>query len=237
MATINSLMSGNINNNMNVRAVKNEIAELKSKSGEMNSKEYGEKMSGLTEQLQEAKMSAVTMNTSAASGIATLFSYMNNPNSGSNSIWGAGTFDAETFFGGKGALSSLQAMNSARLGIENRARTLSAEIGLDRAKGYDVSAKQEALANLTGNLDILGRNLNSSIDRALSDNKDDKKFINIVDMLRKSMEPKAILENLKTDEAEPVEPPEPAVEPNEAPEPTEPVTEPDLSEQTAPERE
>ncbi|MDR0222999.1 MAG: hypothetical protein LBI38_05660 [Oscillospiraceae bacterium] len=197
MATINSLISANVSKNGSVAAVKKEIADLKSKSGETDSAEYKEKMADLKERLGEATASAVSVNANAVSGITSLFSYMGSGNGGQN-------FNDEVFFGSGNVLAGLKAMNSARIGIQNQARTLSAQISLDRAKGYDVSAKQETLANLVGNLDILDKNLENSINKAISDNPNDREFISIVDKLRKSLEdkPKETEEEDKPEETE-----------------------------------
>jgi len=131
-----------------------------------------------------------------------LFSYMSNSfTNNRNETWGSGTFDSDVFYGSGSELSNLQAMNSARIGIENRARSLIGEIGRDRARGIDVSDRQEALSNLTGNLDILSRNLNSSIDRALADDNREGRFIDMVTRLREANAPPKAEEAAKPEEA------------------------------------
>jgi hypothetical protein len=191
MATINNLMSNGLNTSA-IRNTQNQMSELRNqyRGKEIDSDEYREAMAALRDQHEDARLTAAAAGANVASNISNLFNYMNNSsNNGAPSIWGGGTFDQSAFFGGQSELSTLQAMNSARIGIENRARTLVGEIGRDRARGLDVSERQEALSNLTGNLDILNRNLSSSIDRALSDNERSGNFVDMVSRIRQSLAP------------------------------------------------
>lgn len=186
MYTINNLISTNAGAFKNTQ---NQMNELKSqlKSREIDSAEYKEKM----EVLKDEKAAIVAAGISGADNnlVTNLFSYMNGSNSNSGGIWGGGTFDNSVFLGSGSELSQLQAMNSARIGIENRARTLVGEIGRDRARGFDVSDKQEALGNLTGNLDILSKNLSNSVDRAMGDGKADVKYVDIIGKIKASLAP------------------------------------------------
>jgi hypothetical protein len=172
MATINNMIGGNFNSIAN-RASQNQMNELRNsfRNNELTSQEYREQMEELRGQREDLRTAAAEAGLNAANNVADLFSYMNNGGSNQGGgIWGAGTFDQSIFTNAGSQMSQLQAMNSARIGIEGRARELVNEIGRDRAMGRDVSDRQEALSNLTGNLDILNRNLSNSIDRALSEN-------------------------------------------------------------------
>jgi hypothetical protein len=172
--TINNMIGGGINNSSAVRATQEQMRELQGRfrENELDSREYREQMESLREQYQDARMASLATGVEAANNASQLFNYMNNgsPQGGNSSLWGGGMFDQSVFFESGGQLSELQAMNSARIGIENRARSLVGEIARDRAMGRDVSDRQEALSNLTGNLNILNRNLSNNIDRALSEN-------------------------------------------------------------------
>jgi len=75
------------------------------------------------------------------------------------------------FFGAGSSLSSVKTINSARLGIESRARTLLAEIRMDQLRGVDTSYKREQLDNLTGNLTVMNKNLGNNIDKAMAEPK------------------------------------------------------------------
>ncbi|MDR2532592.1 MAG: hypothetical protein LBC82_07100 [Oscillospiraceae bacterium] len=75
------------------------------------------------------------------------------------------------FFGAGASMASVKTMNSARLGIENRARTLLSEIRMDQLRGVDTSLKREQLSALTGNLDIMNKNLGNNIDKAMESPK------------------------------------------------------------------
>jgi len=187
------MIGGNFNSIAN-RASQNQMSELRNqfKSDEIDSKEYREKLDELRGQREDLRVAAAQAGMNAAQNVSTLFSYMNGGgNSGGSAMWGGGTFDQSVFFGANSELSQLQAMNSARVGIESRARELVGEIGRDRAMGRDVSDRQEALANLTGNLDILNKNLSNSIDKALGDGKKDSQFVDIVGRIKDTLAAKA----------------------------------------------
>jgi len=167
MATINNMMSANrVASNSNT---KNEISKLRKEMGELNKdksltseqlaekrKEYTEKIDKLTAEVsaeREASMASVQ-----------------------NSMGGffGGNFDNNStgfdfIFGANAAMSNLMTINSARLGIESRARNLLAEIRMDQMRGIDTSMKKEALANLTENLNVMDKNLGNNIDNALKE--------------------------------------------------------------------
>jgi hypothetical protein len=163
------------------------------RNNEISSQDFRDKSDAVRERFVEARENAIMAGLDNANNVSTMFSYLNNDNSGNapaaGAVWGGGTFDDSVFIQSGGELSKLQALNSARIGIESRARGLVGEIGRDRARGFDVSEKQEALGNLTGNLDILNRGLNASIERAMGDGtRRDANFVDVVDRLRRSLE-------------------------------------------------
>lgn len=192
MSTINNLVSSNNFGAGALKANQEQLRELKNqyKGKEIDNAEYAEK----AEQLKNERAAIVSSGINAADNnlVSNLFSYMNNDDGGRGyGVWGAGMFDSGLFFGSKGELTQLQAMNSARIGIENRARTLVGEIARDRARGYDVSDKQKALFNLTGNLDILNKNLDNSIQQALREpSGENTKVIDVIGKIRDSLETK-----------------------------------------------
>ncbi|MCL2035923.1 MAG: hypothetical protein FWG83_00860 [Oscillospiraceae bacterium] len=200
MATINNMISGNISSLGAIRNASQEQArELKNqyKSEEIDSKEYREKMTALKDREVDARNMAISAGINAANNASGLFGYLNHGGNfgGNQGIWGSGVFsgaDSAVFIGARSELSTLQALNSARIGIENRARTLVGEIGRDRARGMDVSDRQEALSNLTGNLDILNKNLSGSIDKALATGNKDGKFVDVVGRIRDSLADKKV---------------------------------------------
>lgn len=168
MSTINNMISSNFISTNN--AAKKEIAELRKQMSDLRKdttltaeqrtakqKEYTEKIDALNEELS-AGQSAQLSNISG--GVMGLFSPNNDGMSG---------FDI--FFGANASMSSLKTINSARLGIESRARNLLAEIRMDSIRGIDTSDKRELLGNLTANLDIMNKNLGNNIDRAMADPK------------------------------------------------------------------
>jgi hypothetical protein len=174
------------------------------RGGDIDAKEFRNRSEELREQQAEARMASITAGINNANNVSSLFSYMNSSSDNSNNggLWGGGTFDTSVFIQSGAELSNLQAMNSARIGIENRARSLVGEIARDRARGVDVSDRQEALGNLTGNLDILNRNLSNSVDRALADGDGRSgNFVDVVGRIRQSLAPTATSEAEETDAA------------------------------------
>jgi hypothetical protein len=96
------------------------------------------------------------------------------------------------FFGAGASMASVKTMNSARLGIESRARTLVSEIRMDQLRGLDTSSKREQLGALTGNLEIMNKNLGGNIERAMEPGKEREAATPIIDRINAQL--KAIQE-------------------------------------------
>lgn len=87
------------------------------------------------------------------------------------------------FFAAGSSMASITTMNSARQGIENRARTLLSEIRMDQLRGVDTTHKREQLDALTGNLDIMNKNLDNNIGKALETQKPREAATPIIDRI------------------------------------------------------
>jgi len=152
-------------------AARAEISELRKKMAENNkdnsltAEQRTEKNKEINAQIDALndKISSGGVNMSAANVGSTNFLFGNNRDQNQTGF--------DFFFGAGASLDSLRTVNSARLGIEGRARNLMAEIRMDQMRGRDTSFKQEQLSNLTGNLDIMNKNLASGVDRALAEPK------------------------------------------------------------------
>lgn len=90
--------------------------------------------------------------------------------------------DFSAFFGNN--LGAVRALMNANTIAQNDARTLAAEIRLDKIRGNDTSDKEERLANLTESSSILNKSLNSRIDWLLSDEKTDKDTRSVIDRIK-----------------------------------------------------
>lgn len=127
-------------------------------------KEYKEKIETINDKLTAAENDAYSSASSSASsslfGNSDTFSLFGNTSSSDSGF--------DFFFGAKNTLSSLSMVNKARQGIENRARTLTAEIKMDKMRGIDTSGKEEALTNLTSNVTLMNDNLSNNVNKALS---------------------------------------------------------------------
>ncbi|MCL1822920.1 MAG: hypothetical protein FWG44_01835 [Oscillospiraceae bacterium] len=167
MATINNTISANyVSSN---KMTKNEIDELRKKINDLDKdstltaeqrtakkKEYNEQIDALKEETKAGQSASLG---NLQGGMMGLF--------GGNTDLNQTGFDF--FFGAGASMTSLKTINSARLGIESRARTLMSEIRMDQLRGADTSYKREQLANLTENLNIMDKNLSNNIDKAIKD--------------------------------------------------------------------
>lgn len=187
MATITSMVrSGYSASNNSLNSIKKQISDTKEQISALSKNttlsesekksltdEYNEKLTSLSDQLTDAEDNQVATIQSNASG---LLGSSSSSDSGGNIIsqmLGSGssgnTDTLDTLLGAGASLTSVKAMNKARVGIENRARTLTAEIKMDQMRGIDTSSKKESLANLTENLSIMDNNLSSNVDKTLTE--------------------------------------------------------------------
>lgn len=166
MSTVRNMMATNFASTTN--AMRNEISELRKKISENNrdtsltaeqraekNKEHNEQIDALNERLSTGN---VPMSAGGIEGNNWLF----NNNRDQNQTG----FDF--FFGAGASMATLMTMNSARQGIENRARTLLSEIRMDQLRGVDTSFKREQLSNLTESVNIMNQNLSTNVDRAVA---------------------------------------------------------------------
>ena len=111
--------------------------------------------------------------------------------------------DLSMFFGTD--LKSIKALYGATLSVQNEARTLAAEIRMDKIRGVDTSDKEEKLANLNDSVSFLDKSVSSKIDSALSDNSLDMDSRSVIDQIKDELEAnqkKLDKEFNKTDEEE-----------------------------------
>lgn len=90
--------------------------------------------------------------------------------------------DFSAFFGNN--LTAVKALMNANTIAQNDARTLAAEIRLDKIRGNDTSDKEARLANLTESTSLLNKSLNSSIDSLLSDENTDRDTRIVIDKIK-----------------------------------------------------
>lgn len=133
-------------------------------------KEQKAKIAELEKKLSDAETDAIS---SIGSNTSNLLSGNTDTFSLFGNMSNSGQTGFDFFFGAKNTLASLSMVNSARQSIENRARTLSAEIKMDKMRGIDTSGKQEALSNLTSNVTLMNDNLTGNVNKALEKTKED----------------------------------------------------------------
>ncbi|MCH5199679.1 MAG: hypothetical protein J1F60_01875 [Oscillospiraceae bacterium] len=90
--------------------------------------------------------------------------------------------DLSMFFGSD--LTSIKALYNATLSVQKEARTLAAEVRLDKIRGVDTSDKEAKLANLNDSVSFLDKTVSSKIDNALSDKSLDMDSRSVIDQIK-----------------------------------------------------
>ena len=99
---------------------------------------------------------------------------------------GDNTSDLSMFFGTD--LKSIKTLYSATLSVQKEARTLAAEVRLDKIRGVDTSDKEEKLANLNDSVSFLDKTVSSKIDSALADKNLDMDSRSVIDRIKDELE-------------------------------------------------
>lgn len=94
--------------------------------------------------------------------------------------------DLSMFFGTD--LKSIKALYGATLSVQNEARTLAAEIRMDKIRGVDTSDKEAKLSNLNDSVSFLDKTVSSKIDNALADNTLDMDSRSVIDKIKDDLE-------------------------------------------------
>lgn len=92
------------------------------------------------------------------------------------------TSDLNMFFGSD--LNTIKTLYNATLSVQKEARTLAAEVRLDKIRGVDTSDKEEKLANLNDSVSFLDKTVSSKIDNALSDKNLDMDSRSVIDRIK-----------------------------------------------------
>ena len=174
MSTVNGLLNSGSANVSGSSVANKTLSNLNEKLSEIendttHSDEYKEK--------QVKKLnSQVGIISSSSANIANASNLINGM------LGKADVSDFSAFFGNN--LGAVRALMSANTIAQNDARTLAAEIRLDKIRGNDTSDKEERLANLTESSSILNKSLNSRIDDILSDENTDKDTRSVIDRIK-----------------------------------------------------
>ena len=94
----------------------------------------------------------------------------------------ADTSDLNMFFGSD--LTTIKSLYNATLSVQKEARTLAAEVRLDKIRGVDTSDKEAKLANLNDSVSFLDKTVSSKIDSALSDKNLDMDSRSVIDRIK-----------------------------------------------------
>ena len=98
----------------------------------------------------------------------------------------ADTSDLNMFFGSD--LTTIKSLYNATLSVQKEARTLAAEVRLDKIRGVDTSDKEAKLANLNDSVSFLDKTVSSKIDSALSDKNLDMDSRSVIDRIKDELE-------------------------------------------------
>ena len=94
----------------------------------------------------------------------------------------ADTSDLNMFFGSD--LTTIKSLYNATLSVQKEARTLAAEVRIDKIRGVDTSDKEAKLANLNGSVSFLDKTVSSKIDNALADKNLDMDSRSVIDQIK-----------------------------------------------------
>ena len=94
----------------------------------------------------------------------------------------ADTSDLNMFFGSD--LTTIKSLYNATLSVQKEARTLAAEVRLDKIRGVDTSDKEAKLANLNDSVSFLDKTVSSKIDNALADKSLDMDSRSVIDQIK-----------------------------------------------------
>ena len=99
---------------------------------------------------------------------------------------GVDTSDLSMFFGTD--LTSIKTLYNATLSVQKEARTLAAEVRLDKIRGVDTSDKEAKLANLNDSVSFLDKSVSAKIDNALADKNLDMDSRSVIDRIKDELE-------------------------------------------------
>ena len=92
------------------------------------------------------------------------------------------TSELNMFFGSD--LTTIRSLYNATLSVQKEARTLAAEVRLDKIRGVDTSDKEAKLANLNDSVSFLDSSISSKIDNALADKNLDMDSRSVIDQIK-----------------------------------------------------
>lgn len=173
-----------------IDALKTQLASDTGMTAE-EKREANNQISALQKQLAQAQMSAADSEVSGM--VSSIFGSLSSGKDGVNDLSGL-----SSLLSASATADYTKAVNSARISIENRSRTLTAEIAMDKMRGVDTSAKEKTLANLTENLTMLDGNLSDKIENALKNTEETDSAEKLADKLS---EDKKKTESTETDKS------------------------------------
>lgn len=158
----------------------NQELESVKNSTELTDDEKQEKLESINNEISRA---ASTQSVAMSTKGNLVSSMLGVPDNGDDGFGNAGFF-----FGTGYTLANVKSLYSASKTIEKEARVLSAQIAVDKIRGLDTADKQEKLANLTENVNILNNNLSSQIESALADKEADKETLSVIGQIKEELE-------------------------------------------------
>ena len=192
MSTINSTVSASMGYSSVNSSVSKKISSLSEEltritaDTEMSDSQKQQKLDKINKEISDIQLSSNALSSSQSSPTSSLLSAMfGNSDEKSSSLSALN----DAIFSSGSTLSNVKTLYNASRDIQNQARTLASEIAVDKARGADISDKQNRLSNLVGNVSIIDKKLKSTIDSALeSPEKLDEETLSVIDGIKKSLE-------------------------------------------------
>lgn len=186
MSNINTLMNAGATSVTGNNVYQSTLSKMNDKLDEINADETlsDEQKQKKLDELNSQISSVSTQAASSTSGSDSMLmnSMLGNYSSDDN------PFSTNLLFGAGNTLQNVMSLYKAGIGIQKEARILASEIRLDKIRGVDTADKEKKLTNLTENVSILNKSLNSQIDSALADEETDAETISVIDKIKAELE-------------------------------------------------
>lgn len=179
MSTITNMIGAGVSNVTGSTASDTALSKLSEKLNSLEESSYSDEYKEKETEKLSDQFDSVSAQLTASYNSASLVTNMLG-------LSAANTSDLNMFFGTD--LTSIKTLYSATLTVQKEARTLAAEIRLDKIRGVDTSDKEAKLSNLNDSVSFLNSSVSSKVNNALSDNTLDMDSRSVIDRIKDDLE-------------------------------------------------
>ena len=176
MSSITNMINSGVSSVTGSTAADTALSNLSNKLAEVEEKDsYSDEYKQKEVDRLSSQISSVSAQLTASYNSANLVTSMLGMSA-------ADTSDLNMFFGSD--LTTIKSLYNATLSVQKEARTLAAEVRLDKIRGVDTSDKEAKLANLNDSVSFLDKTVSSKIDNALADKNLDTDSRSVIDRIK-----------------------------------------------------